>query len=116
MATDYLAEDTARGASDVPQQAPAFARLRSATGASSTGSGSCGGCHALVVTNTCCALPLISADSTIRMLLAGGVAGCVSKTVTAPLARLTILYQVCLVCNTRRDTRTCEKPSAAGVG
>lgn len=29
-----------------------------------------------------------------RLLAAGGIAGAVSKTVTAPLARLTILYQV----------------------
>lgn len=33
-----------------------------------------------------------------RLLLAGGVAGAVSKTCTAPLARLTILYQACLYC------------------
>ena len=31
-----------------------------------------------------------------RLLAAGGIAGAVSKTVTAPLARLTILYQVWL--------------------
>ena len=30
----------------------------------------------------------------LRLLAAGGVAGAVSKTATAPLARLTILYQV----------------------
>ncbi len=30
----------------------------------------------------------------VRLLAAGGIAGAVSKTVTAPLARLTILYQV----------------------
>lgn len=30
-----------------------------------------------------------------KLLLAGGVAGAVSKSATAPLARLTILYQVC---------------------
>ena len=30
----------------------------------------------------------------VRLLAAGGVAGAVSKTATAPLARLTILYQV----------------------
>ena len=30
----------------------------------------------------------------LRLLAAGGIAGAVSKTVTAPLARLTILYQV----------------------
>ena len=31
---------------------------------------------------------------TARVMLAGGFAGCISKTITAPLARLTILYQV----------------------
>lgn len=31
---------------------------------------------------------------TLKLLLSGGVAGAVSKTATAPLARLTILYQV----------------------
>ena len=33
-------------------------------------------------------------DKTLRVMLAGGIAGCISKTITAPLARLTILYQV----------------------
>lgn len=33
-----------------------------------------------------------------RLLAAGGIAGAVSKTVTAPLARLTILYQVGQYC------------------
>ena len=33
----------------------------------------------------------------LRLLAAGGVAGAVSKTATAPLARLTILYQVHLL-------------------
>jgi hypothetical protein len=33
---------------------------------------------------------------TLKLLLSGGVAGAVSKTATAPLARLTILYQVSL--------------------
>ena len=31
---------------------------------------------------------------TLKLLLSGGVAGAVSKSATAPLARLTILYQV----------------------
>ena len=34
-----------------------------------------------------------------RLLAAGGIAGAVSKTVTAPLARLTILYQVRQTCH-----------------
>ena len=34
---------------------------------------------------------------TVKLLLAGGLAGAISKTATAPLARLTILYQVCLL-------------------
>ena len=31
---------------------------------------------------------------TYRLLASGGVAGCVSKTATAPLSRITILFQV----------------------
>lgn len=38
-----------------------------------------------------------SLDS-FKLLVAGGFAGAVSKTATAPLARLTILYQVSLQC------------------
>ena len=37
-----------------------------------------------------------------KLLLAGGVAGAVSKSATAPLARLTILYQVCTAGSNRR--------------
>jgi len=33
-------------------------------------------------------------EETVKLLFAGGFAGAVSKTATAPLARLTILYQV----------------------
>jgi len=33
---------------------------------------------------------------TVKLLFSGGVAGAFSKTATAPLARLTILYQVCI--------------------
>ena len=35
-----------------------------------------------------------SVSETAKLLLAGGVAGALSKSATAPLARLTILYQV----------------------
>lgn len=35
---------------------------------------------------------------TVSQLLSGGVAGAFSKTCTAPLARLTILFQVRLLC------------------
>lgn len=38
------------------------------------------------------AAPLISHD-TLRLMFSGGIAGALSKTCTAPLARLTILYQ-----------------------
>lgn len=37
-------------------------------------------------------------SETAKLLLAGGVAGATSKSATAPLARLTILYQVALLC------------------
>ena len=33
-------------------------------------------------------------SETAKLLLAGGIAGALSKSATAPLARLTILYQV----------------------
>ena len=38
------------------------------------------------------------AMETVKLLAAGGVAGAVSKSATAPLARLTILYQVLTIC------------------
>jgi hypothetical protein len=38
---------------------------------------------------------LDSVPHTYRLLASGGVAGCIAKTVTAPLSRLTILFQVC---------------------
>ena len=41
--------------------------------------------------------PQQEALETLKLLLSGGVAGAVSKTATAPLARLTILYQVSVV-------------------
>lgn len=31
---------------------------------------------------------------TYRLLASGGIAGCVAKTITAPLSRITILFQV----------------------
>ena len=37
---------------------------------------------------------LDSVPHTYRLLASGGVAGCVAKTMTAPLSRLTILFQV----------------------
>lgn len=39
-------------------------------------------------------VPTSSHLQTAKLLLAGGVSGAVSKTATAPLARMTILYQV----------------------
>ncbi len=35
-----------------------------------------------------------SIPHTYRLLVSGGIAGCVAKTITAPLSRLTILFQV----------------------
>ena len=39
---------------------------------------------------------LDSIPHTYRLLASGGIAGCVAKTITAPLSRLTILFQVCV--------------------
>ena len=45
-----------------------------------------------------------SVSETAKLLLAGGVAGALSKSATAPLARLTILYQVDSLLLTHRFT------------
>lgn len=41
--------------------------------------------------------PQISQIGTVPQLLVGGIAGAFGKTCTAPLARLTILFQVCRI-------------------
>lgn len=46
-----------------------------------------------------------SAEDTVKMMVSGGVAGAFAKTCTAPLARLTILYQV-------RAMGRCTQPSS----
>jgi hypothetical protein len=43
-------------------------------------------------TGLACAGPKVSHQ--IRLMIAGGLAGAVAKTVTAPLGRLTILFQL----------------------
>jgi hypothetical protein len=40
-------------------------------------------------------------SDTLRMMVAGGMAGSIAKTITAPLSRLTILYQIQAVTATR---------------
>jgi hypothetical protein len=42
----------------------------------------------------CCAAGIISNVAQLKLMLAGGLAGAAAKTATAPLGRLTILYQV----------------------
>ena len=37
---------------------------------------------------------VVSEVSPYKSLISGGMAGCIGKTLTAPLSRLTILYQV----------------------
>lgn len=45
----------------------------------------------------------MQSDVSLKMLMAGGVAGAAAKSLTAPFARLTILYQVTLqICIDRR--------------